>query len=208
MNKIAILSGNKSVSRFFELEALYAELKPCVFEKSCQDLSEFLFTVIDVDTVKDLPDFEPAKTAFVSVRDDFPDFCKGALLMSWPVSVKTVKEIYDEIKHRILNVDKADISVRKDTVCFYKSLQNTVRYNGKNIFLSANEAKLLELLCRNSPNPVGRDMINKIFDAEDGNIADVYICMLRKKLENPFSNRLIFTVRNKGYKIIADMEWE
>ena len=36
---------------------------------------------------------------------------------------------------------------------------------------------------------------------------DVYICKLRKKLEDASGQRLIFTVRSKGYKIIIKSEW-
>ena len=95
-----------------------------------------------------------------------------------------------------------------DIVYFYRNERNTVRYRGKQIFLSESEAKLLLALCQSSPEPVSREILGGLLESGQGNIVDVYICKLRKKLEEPFSTRLIFTVRNKGYKIMADMEWE
>ena len=48
--------------------------------------------------------------------------------------------------------------------------------------------------------------LNKIFDVTDGNIVDVYIHHLRKKLEEPFSRKIIYTVRSKGYKTTAKLK--
>ena len=74
----------------------------------------------------------------------------------------------------------------------------------KKLLLNTN---LLKLLCDNANEAVSREDMNKLFGAEDGNIAEVYICKLRKKLEEPLGKRLIYTVRSKGYKIIIDSEW-
>ena len=65
--------------------------------------------------------------------------------------------------------------------------------------LSQYEFSLLNLLCENSGNCVSREDILNLFDSGDSNIAEVYICHLRNKLETPFGIKVIYTVRGKGY---------
>ena len=207
--KVVILSGDKMLARFFELEAHSAGLKTCVAEKCDTELEDALVTVIDIDTVKRIPSFGQSDTVIVSSKGSFPDFCKGSTCLTWPVSVELVKKIYEDAKHGTAqNVAAIPATDNSNTICFYKNAKNTVRYREKQIFLSDSEARLLELLCKSSPEPVSRETLGKALDSQQGNIVDVYICKLRKKLEEPFSKRMIFTVRNKGYKIIADMEWK
>jgi len=205
--KVAIISGNKILARFFELEAKSVGLEAYVDEKESNDTG--IVTVIDIDTVKRIPSFDERKTVIVSEKTGFPDFCKDAICLTWPVSVECVKKIYEDAKH---GVNESVLESRKnedsDIVYFYRNAQNTVRYRGRQIFLSESESKLLLALCKSSPEPVSRKVLGGLLESQQGNIVDVYICKLRKKLEEPFSKRLIFTVRNKGYKIMADMEWE
>ena len=64
------------------------------------------------------------------------------------------------------------------------------------------EYRLLERLGEGSDNSVvPREEVMALFGAEKGNIADVYVSRLRKKLEDPSCPRIIETVRGKGYKI-------
>ena len=79
---------------------------------------------------------------------------------------------------------------------------------GRNISLSDYEMRLLVRLCRNNDEAVSREELNLLLGAESGNIADVYICRLRKKLEEGDGKRVIFTVRSKGYRISSDIEWK
>ena len=96
----------------------------------------------------------------------------------------------------------------KERIYFYRELENTVRYKDRNVQLSDHEIKLLGRLCESSGEPVSREELNRFLGADSGNIADVYICRLRRKLESGDSKRVLFTVRSAGYKIITDMEWE
>ena len=67
------------------------------------------------------------------------------------------------------------------------------------ISLSSYEFKLLSLLCENSGNCVSKADILSLFNSSDSNIAEVYICHLRNKIENPLGIKVIYTVRGKGY---------
>ena len=43
--------------------------------------------------------------------------------------------------------------------------------------------------------------LSKLIGGASGNMCDVYICMLRKKIDDQFGVKLIYTVRGKGYMI-------
>ena len=67
--------------------------------------------------------------------------------------------------------------------------------------LSDNEYKILSLLCDNRYKIVERERIYAALGAEYGNMGDVYICHLRKKIDNKLGLKLIYTIRGKGYML-------
>ncbi len=78
-----------------------------------------------------------------------------------------------------------------------------VTRNQMEIPLTAKEYALLEILIRNSGKVLTRDQIESHlwnFDYAGGtNVIDVYIRYLRKKIDDPFEQKLIHTVRGVGY---------
>ncbi|MCL4393068.1 response regulator transcription factor [Patescibacteria group bacterium] len=79
--------------------------------------------------------------------------------------------------------------------------------NGKYIELSQKEFVILEYLMLNTGVVLTRSMIEEhAWDYEfDGfsNVVDVYIRLLRKKIDDEYKNKIIKTVRGFGYKIQA-----
>ncbi len=78
---------------------------------------------------------------------------------------------------------------------------NTVTVNGQSIALSPNESAVMQLLLQNRGNAVSRERIAEAIGESKANKADVYICLLRRKLEAVGQERVIRTVRNQGYRI-------
>lgn len=76
-----------------------------------------------------------------------------------------------------------------------------VTLDGRGIHLSENEYALLLKLYESVESPVSREELGRALSSCDGNICDVYICKLRSKLEAGKSERLIYTVRSKGYML-------
>ncbi|MDY4975545.1 MAG: response regulator transcription factor [Clostridia bacterium] len=74
---------------------------------------------------------------------------------------------------------------------------------GTPISLSAREFAILEYMMLNRGTVLSREKIESHiwnFDYAGGsNVIDVYIRYLRKKIDDPFSSRLIHTVRGSGY---------
>ena len=65
--------------------------------------------------------------------------------------------------------------------------------------LTDSEYRVLSLLCEKRGETVKRSEISALLGSSDGNISDVYICMLRRKIDNTLGIKLIYTVRGEGY---------
>ena len=78
-----------------------------------------------------------------------------------------------------------------------------VRRSGTNIKLTSKEYSLIEYLALNKGRVLSRSMIiEHVWDQSfEGltNIVDVYVRQLRAKIDEPFDQRLIHTVRGVGY---------
>ena len=109
--------------------------------------------------------------------------------------------------------------MRRDTIsrelCFQAGdlelnlVARSVVRGGVEIDLTRREFELLEFLLRNKNTPVTREMIARdVWKEATGtltNTIDVYITLLRKKIERPDSPTLIHTVRGVGY-VLKDVE--
>jgi len=82
-------------------------------------------------------------------------------------------------------------------------LTHKVTRADKEIDLTVKEYALLEYLMRNAGNIVTRTMISEhVWDINFDtftNVIDVYINYLRNKVDSGFDNKMIHTVRGKGY---------
>lgn len=82
-------------------------------------------------------------------------------------------------------------------------IHRKVRRSGQELSLTTKEFALLEYFMRNPERPLGRVSIAEHvwdihFDSES-NVIDVYINMLRKKIDAPFTKKLLHTVIGTGY---------
>lgn len=88
---------------------------------------------------------------------------------------------------------------------------DTVTYSveraGKPIQLTSKEFALLEFFLRNPGRPLSKDVIiSHVWDYDADilpNTVEVYVKYLRNKVDIPFKNPLIHTVRGFGYKLEA-----
>ncbi len=82
-------------------------------------------------------------------------------------------------------------------------VQRRVTREGKSLPLTAKEFALLEYFLRNPERVLSRAAISEhVWDARfdtQSNVIDVYVNMLRKKVDHPFSRKLIQTVVGAGY---------
>lgn len=89
----------------------------------------------------------------------------------------------------------ADLILDLDKKCAFR--------NGKQIILTAKEFALLEYLMRNKGRVVSRiDISEKVWDIDfdtGTNVVEVYINILRKKIDKDFEEKLIHTKIGLGY---------
>ena len=82
---------------------------------------------------------------------------------------------------------------------------HAVERAGQAVELTAKEFSLLEYLMRNANRVVTRSMVeNHIWSYDfqaSSNVVDVYVRRLRRKLDDPFEEKLIETVRGVGYRL-------
>jgi len=87
-------------------------------------------------------------------------------------------------------------------------LSRQVRRAGRRIKLSPKEYSLLEYLVLNTGRVMSRSMIvDRVWDQSFegfGNIVDVYVRQLRRKIDEGFGPKLIRTVHGVGYSIDAE----
>ena len=115
-----------------------------------------------------------------------------------PMSVTKLRELYMQAG----GVD-CSVSTEEDKLELFLSdtEKKTVTVRDKIISLTDGEWRVLNCLAEKGDTPVSREELSLLFGAEKGNISDVYICRLRKKLEEPAGIKIINTVREKGYAL-------
>ena len=82
-------------------------------------------------------------------------------------------------------------------------MSRRARRQGQEISLTAKEFALLEYLMRNPERPLGRiNIAEHVWDIHfdtESNVIDVYINLLRKKVDAPYPKKLIQTLVGVGY---------
>jgi len=202
--RIAVISANAEMASFFEWEAMACGCLVQVFSSPPQELSEFDFIVLDVAAGYCFVEEETCQIAAVSSQGNKVATHRFDYVWEWPLSVETVREAYEGIEGI---VDFKEVTVtdssQKNTLYFSFDQPDTVVYRNQMISLTHSEWMVLRLLAEHSEQSVGREELSQLFEETGGNLVDVHICHLRKKLEAPFGIRLIETVRGKGYTLKA-----
>jgi len=83
----------------------------------------------------------------------------------------------------------------------------SVRRGGETLELTAREFELLEYLVRHQGHVVSREMLTREVWKEAGrhtpldNVIDVHVARLRRKVDDPFEQKLVHTVRGVGFVV-------
>ncbi|MBF0713834.1 response regulator transcription factor [Gemella sp. GH3] len=121
-----------------------------------------------------------------------------------PFKLVVLKAKIDAILRRVYNFNtEHNLVVYKDVI--FDNLKDNVSYKGKNIELTKNESKILELLFEHRENIVSRDdLMRYLWESDtfvDENTLSVNINRLRKKLETIGLVDFIITKKGRGYMI-------
>ena len=194
MKEIAVVSKNKVLSRLIELEAASCGAATKLFTSVPKDTDGFSVVFVDVDSV------EISATRFganvIEISTGFAE--DSSRRLSYPPSLIAIRE-YILSSGQIKVIRKKVEPVADKRIAYFDHRKSLVRIDGEEYPLSEYEMKLLCYLCDRATEAVSRAELSELLGAEKGNICDVYVCHLRKKLEKNGDRRVIYTVRNKGY---------
>ncbi|HEY9050102.1 MAG TPA: response regulator transcription factor [Gammaproteobacteria bacterium] len=114
----------------------------------------------------------------------------------------------DELEARIKALHKRSTGVSTNLLTVGDLSFNTETYlvvrQGQEIELNPTLYKLLEILMKNSPNVVKKEVIEHYIwgdDIPESDVLKTTVHMLRKKVDGPFNKPLIQTMRGIGYSI-------
>jgi len=209
MKKYAkIISNDSRFSRMLTLTL--SEIGVAVQEElnaDNSDLHNYLIADLDSCSAKELKDhFE--KTTVIGFSDSYEKdnedkiaFCHH--FFHRPFLVSDFLDAFESDSEPIPKMRKPKQNPQTKNLN-YLTVDNSSKaalWGDMRIPLSDNEYKLLSILCENRGETVAREQIYSILGAEDGNMGDVYICHLRRKIDNKLGLKLIYTVRGKGYML-------
>lgn len=142
---------------------------------------------------------------FLTARDTLRDKVEGLDLGGDDYLVKPFQ--FDELLARLRAMTRRKAGQRSNVYTCgdleVDGARHTVTRGGREIQLAAKEYALLEYLIRNKGIVVSREQIETNLWSYDyiagSNVVDVYIRLLRKKIDEDFDEKLIQTVRGYGY---------
>ena len=172
--------------------------------------SELLLLDIEVETYKNTPKSLDGYDVVVLDGKDaglFPT-CDAKIKLSVRNTVSGATDTIDfpflleEFRKKVTVGVKESAPAEQKTaknVIFSDKKSLTVRLFETSVKLSQSEFLVLEALCKKSGEYIPLSELNSMLGATEGNIAAVYVCHLRRKLEAPLGIKLIFTSGGKGY---------
>ena len=201
---IAIVSTDHSFARFLELELVTMYHKPEIFSNVGDVEDRFDCIILDNDTVREIIGVYHCPIVNFMVGIDEPVVMRGVYSLPKPCSLEAVHEVLN----KALNFSKKNIKQENNEGVIYVT-DSKKRYaviENCYLKLTSREFMLLETLCAAHGQIVPREKLAALLGADSGNLVDVYICYLRRKLERPLNKKLIFSKRGFGYGTTLKME--
>ncbi|HKL41589.1 MAG TPA: response regulator transcription factor [Clostridia bacterium] len=219
--KILIVEDEEKISRFLELELNHEgyTVEQAFDGKKALDLLEnntYDLVILDVmlpklngmAVLRRLRKFSSVPVIMLTAKDDTMDKVMGLDSGADDYLTKPfeIEELLARIRVCLKRLKKKE--VKKNNCLNFNQLEintdmMTVSYGDEAIDLTKKEYELLKFLVENKRIVLSRDLIlNKVWGYDyygDTNIVDVYIRYLRSKIDEPFNQKIIHTVRGVGY---------
>ena len=195
--RIVVVSKRPERREFFALEGMACGCSVTETEALPADMAEFDIIILDGDRECGAISHNCRVIRIAENEDEIDEDT-----WEFPVSVLRVRELF----YGIPMTDTHPTTEGDASVLVVDKSEKTVTVCNRRVVLTDGEWSVFLLLLSNKGNAVSRNMLMELFGASRGNISDVYICHLRKKLELPLGTRLILTVRDKGYMLSENVK--
>ena len=216
--KIIIVEDEKKIARFLELELIHEGYEVDVFSSGKKALESFdekkydlmlldimLPEMNGMDVCDRIRETSDIPIIMVTARDGVSEKVKGLDYGADDYITKpfAIEELLARIRAQLRRSKKSSENILqlKDLVMYTDKYK--VERKGEEIELTKKEYDLLEYLLRNQEIVISREqLLSKVWGYDysgETNIVDVYIRYLRSKIDDPFENKLIQTVRGVGY---------
>lgn len=141
----------------------------------------------------------------LTAKDKVEDRVKGLSLGADDYLIKPFA--FEELVARIQSLSRrGNQAIQETRTCLDLTINTTtheVKRGNVDIQLSKKEYLIVEYLIRHKNEVVSRERLENVtsdYDYEGySNVIDVFIKMIRKKIDHPFEQKLIHTVRGFGY---------
>ena len=197
MNDIAIICKDVRLSRMLELELGSSGYSPVCNPRG----GSYRLWIVDLDTVT-LSASHPERVYLGIAREPdalADDQRQGCLkIFRRPFAIETFcREI-----STLLSPDQSAVSPLPSAAPRLQRTPLGYELDGEPISLTVTEERILTALCERRGQTVSRAELCALLENDTNEkLADVYICLLRRKLESGGAPRLIFTVRGIGYRL-------
>ena len=223
--KILIIEDEKKIARFMQLELEYEDYQVAVEYTGPAGLKrvaeeDFDLVLLDImlpemdgrEVCREIRKISDLPVIMVTARDAVFDKVEGLDIGADDYITKpfAIEELLARIRVHLRRRDKQE---REDNILQAQNLivnlnKYQVKRKGELIELTKKEFDLLAYLLRNKGIVLPREeILNKIWGYDyigETNVVDVYIRYLRSKIDEPFAQKLIHTVRGVGYVLRDD----
>ncbi|MFW6006712.1 MAG: response regulator transcription factor [Halanaerobiales bacterium] len=217
--KILLVEDEKKIARFMELELMHEGYEVEVVKDGQSGLKKvkeenYNLVLLDImlpkmdgmEVCSRIREFSDIPIIMVTAKDSTPSKVEGLDLgaddyITKPFEIEELLARIRALMRRKKPDDKEGILKVDDLVL--DTNKHQVKRAGNKIELTKKEYDLLEYLLRNEEVVISREqLLREIWGYDytgETNIVDVYIRYLRSKIDDPFTQKLIHTVRGVGY---------
>lgn len=223
--KILLIEDDAQIARFIELELEHEGYQIQKYDNGYDGINavkaeEYDLLLLDImlpgidgmEVCRQLRDFSDIPIIMLTAKSELEDKVEGLDIgaddyLTKPFEIEELlARIRAHLRRKDGNVESdnslktADVEIKLDA--------HIVKRAGQEIELTKKEYDLLVYLIKNEGIVVSRDkLLNNVWGYDytgETNIVDVYIRYLRSKIDDPFDQKLIHTVRGVGYVLRTD----
>lgn len=228
MASILVVEDEVQLARLMELELKHEGYQAVVEyngKNALQRLKEDHFEVVLLDIMlpeldglevcQKIREFSDIPIVMVTAKDAVPDKVEALDMgaddyITKPFAIEELLARIRALLRRKNDHDEDELEVLKVSDLFIYKDEYRVERNNKEIELTKKEYDLLVYLVENKGIVLSReDILSSIWGYDylgETNVVDVYIRYLRSKIDDPFDEKLIKTVRGVGYVLRSDSE--